>query len=377
MNTLTSEESATNSTQATNAVTGKTVVITGGSGGLGYECAKTLAAAGGWHVLIASRDDERNKQAVMRIIAETANKHVSAMRLDLASLAAVREFTRELEASALPPVHGVVCNAGVQQGTQGTRYTADGFELTFGVNHLGHFLLVNLLLARLVAPARVVFVSSDTHDPRRWMPWAAGMAAPRYMAPRELAYPSPRTENRLTAIREGTRRYSTSKLYNLLYAYELDRRLRAASRDTSAAPITINSFNPGMMPGTGLARGNGAVVDFLWDRVLPKLRSVVPGINNVEESGRALARLVTDPALAGVTGRYYEGERVVESSPDSHDRDKARELWETSAELVGLQPHETMAWINDDHRGGVGDRRRSTAAIRSRGVSSAAGETAA
>ena len=375
MNTLTLEESATSSTQATNAVAGKTVVITGGNGGLGYECAKTLAAAGGWHVLIASRDDERNKQAVMRIIAESANKHVSAMRLDLASLAAVREFTRELEASGLPPVHGVVCNAGVQVVSGMTR-TDDGFETTFGVNHLGHFLLVNLLLARLVAPARVVFVSSDTHDPRRWMPWIAGMAAPRYMTPRELAYPAPHTGNRLTAIREGTRRYSTSKLCNLLCAYELDRRLRAASRDTSATPITINSFNPGMMPGTGLARGNGAVVDFLWDRVLPKLRFVVPGINSVEGSGRALARLVTDPALAGVTGRYYEGEREVESSPESHDRDKARELWETSAEMVGLQPHETMPWIIDDHRGEVGDRRRSTAAIRSRRVSSAAGEAA-
>lgn len=328
----------------------KTVVITGGSGGLGYECAKTLAAAGGWHVLVASRDEGRNRRAVEDLIRATGNEQVEALRLDLASLASVRELAAELSvktaAGELPPLGALVCNAGVQQGTRGTRYTADGFEMTFGVNHLGHFLLVNLLLGQIVAPGggRVVFVSSDTHDPRRWMPWLAGMAAPRYTTARALAYPAPRDEGRLAALREGTRRYSTSKLCNLLCAYELARRLEADARGGAAnVPVTVNGFNPGMMPGTGLARGNGAVVDFVWGRVLPLLGAVAPGVNSVEESGRALARLVTDPALAGVTGRYYEGRAAAESSPESHDREKARELWEASAAMARLTPEESHA----------------------------------
>ena len=338
MNAVISEESATNRTKTANAATERTVVVTGGNSGLGYECAKTLAEAGGWHVLIASRDDERNTQAVTRIVEATGNKQVSAMRLDLASLKQIREFARKLEESGLPPVRAVVCNAGVQVVSGVTR-TEDNFETTFGVNHLGHFLLVNLLLPRMKAPARVVVVSSGVHDPAQW----TGMPAPRYHNAKAAAYPE---TDVAAAARDdvstaGRRAYATSKLCNVLFAYELSRRLQAEQVDNAQPAVTVNSFDPGLMPGSGLARDYGTAMRLVWNYMLPALRLFVPNVNSLEKSGKALAALVTDPALEQVTGRYFVGSRQAASSKESHDEAKARELWETSAELVELTPRET------------------------------------
>ena len=121
---------------------------------------------------MACRDPARARGAVERLLqgiaAGGSPVRVETMPLDLASLTSVRAFTRELgrrlDAGELPPLHALVCNAGVQAGAKKT-FTTDGFETTFGVNHLGHFLLVNLLLPRLRPPARVVVVASGVHDP--------------------------------------------------------------------------------------------------------------------------------------------------------------------------------------------------------------------
>ena len=149
----------------------QTVVITGGNSGLGYECAKTLLSASDatWHVILACRDANRAQGAVDQLTADVAAAgRVEAMSLDLASLASIRAFaadlTNMLSVKVIPPLHAIVCNAGVNPGpTLST--TADGFESTFGVNHLGHFLLVNELLPALQRPGRVVVVASGVHDP--------------------------------------------------------------------------------------------------------------------------------------------------------------------------------------------------------------------
>src|SRR6478736_5116862 len=149
----------------------QTVVITGGNSGLGYECAKTLLSASDatWHVILACRDANRAQGAVDQLTADVAAAgRVEAMSLDLASLASIRAFaadlTNMLSVKVIPPLHAIVCNAGVNPGpTLST--TADGFESTFGVNHLGHFLLVNELLPTLQPPGRVVVVASGVHDP--------------------------------------------------------------------------------------------------------------------------------------------------------------------------------------------------------------------
>jgi NAD(P)-dependent dehydrogenase (short-subunit alcohol dehydrogenase family) len=319
----------------------RTAIITGANVGLGYACARALledaSGPSPWNVVLACRDPVRAQEAVERLrqAAQAAGSaaRVEAMRLDLASLRSVREFANEvgqrLDAGDLPPVHALVCNAGVQSGGKQT-FTADGFESTFGVNHLGHFLLVNLLLPRLAAPARVVVVSSGTHDPAK----KTGVPAPAWTAPMALAKGELGPLAAEDAPRKrGQRSYATSKLANVLFSYELARRLPAG--------VTVNAFDPGLMPGTGLVRDGSAPLRFLWHQVLPRilplLRNLIsPNIHTPAESGAALARLVVDPALEGASGKYFEGIREIPSSVESYDSARGKELWQASAALTGL-----------------------------------------
>jgi NAD(P)-dependent dehydrogenase (short-subunit alcohol dehydrogenase family) len=314
------------------------VLVTGGNSGIGYECARQLARAG-WQVVIASRDRAASVDAVRRIAADTGSTAVSEMGLDLGSLGSVRAFAREVAARDLP-LSALVCNAGLQSTV--LHRTGDGFERTFAVNHLGHFLLTNLLLARLRAhaPARVVVVASGVHDPKMTtgMPKAdiadlATLAATG--GPRPGAF-------------DGRLAYVNSKLCNLWFVYELVRRLGAAGLSTDAGPLTVNGFDPGLVPGSGLAREYPPVMRFVWDRVLPGvarvLTRVLPSINPADKSGDALARLVLDPSLARVTGEYFPSHtrwRPAPSSDASYDAARAQALWDESIRLTQLGPEES------------------------------------
>ncbi|MCP2319834.1 NAD(P)-dependent dehydrogenase, short-chain alcohol dehydrogenase family [Nocardia amikacinitolerans] len=285
-------------------------MITGGTSGLGRECARVLAADPHWTVVVTGRD-------AARAAREAAELGAEGMPLDLGSLASVRDFAAELREAGLPPLRGVVCNAGLQFTRRA--YTADGVEATFGVNHLGHLALVNALREDLVAPARIVFVTSGTHDPRR----VTGMPHPLTATARELAHPPAATE---AAHRDGRRRYSTSKLANLQTAYELARRLGDQG-------ITVNAFDPGLMPGTGLARDASRFTRTLWETAAKAL-VLLPGVNTPARSGADLARLITDPALAATTGRHFVGRADRPSSAASYDREAQRALYDDSVALI-------------------------------------------
>ncbi len=316
-----------------------TAIVTGANTGLGFECARALVETHDWHVIIACRSAEKGREAVKRLSAQTGDKKIKAMTLDLASLESVRNFARDYAAEARPSLRAIVCNAATQIVT-GRTYTKDGFETTFAVNHLGHFLLVNLMLAQMAPLARIVVVGSGTHDPAQ----TTGMPPPMYRRARFLARPDedskPLDDPNGTA---GRRAYTTSKLCNLLFAYELDRRLRAEEAGgTNGRSITVNAFDPGLMPGTGLARDYGMMARFAWRFVLPVLRPFVPNVNSVARSGRSLANIVTDPRLERISGKYFQGTRDVPSSKDSYDPAMATDLWETSASMVKLTPDETI-----------------------------------
>ncbi|MEO3787987.1 SDR family NAD(P)-dependent oxidoreductase [Actinocorallia sp. B10E7] len=301
----------------------RTVVITGGAGGLGRETAREIASAGGgWRVVLVDREQDRAEAAAARLEKETGGK-VVAVKVDLASLEEVRRFVRELPGLGLPPVHGVVCNAGVSHSEGGLHYSRDGFEETFAVNYLAHFVLVNELLPQLAERARIVFVSSSTHDPEQ----STGAPAPRYADVATLAHPA-ETE---TGKEDGRRRYTTSKLCLVMAAYELARRLGDGT-------ITANAFDPGLMPGTGLAGGRGTLYRFMWRYILPLLILLPINAHTPRTSGRHLARLILDPSLDGVTGRYFEGPQERRSSQESYDEAQAAELWTGSAALTGLGP---------------------------------------
>jgi light-dependent protochlorophyllide reductase len=313
-----------------------TALVTGGNSGIGFECARMLARSG-WHVVIASRNRDLSAKAIARIAGESGAAAASEMGLDLGSADSVRRFVAEVEARDLA-LRALVCNAGLQVSS-GPHRSPDGFELTFAVNHLGHFLLTNLLLARLRAnaPARIVVVTSGVHDPklRTGMP-KADVADFATLA----ATGGPRLDHF-----DGRLAYVNSKLCNLWFTYELVRRLEGAGLSER---LTVNAFDPGLVPGSGLARDYPAVLRFLWSRILPAaarvLTRVVPTINPPEKSGAALARLVLDPALAETSARYFPSHarwREAPSSDASYDADRARSLWEQSVGMTGLTAEES------------------------------------
>lgn len=317
--------------------TSGTIVITGGNSGIGFAAATTILALtdGPWHVVLPVRDKHRGQVAVETLTAgAAAGNTVEAMEMDLASLASVRAFagrlTARLESGEIPRLHAVVCNAGVQMGTQLT-LTADGFESAFGVNHLGHFVLVTELLPVLRAPARVVVVSSGTHDPAASKVSPAPAWSNAEALARGTLAPSAAGDNALVA---GQRRYSTSKLANLYFTYALARRLPDG--------VTANAFDPGIVLGTGLGRSLPAPVRFVARYVLPRLtwllrRALTPHIYSAPESGSALAWLATAPELAGTTGQYFTGRTATRSSDESYDTVRADDLWTDSVSLTSVR----------------------------------------
>jgi NAD(P)-dependent dehydrogenase (short-subunit alcohol dehydrogenase family) len=291
----------------------RTAIITGASSGLGLECARALLENDpSWHLVLPVRDTGRGADAVTQL---GEPQRCTVMPMDLASLSSVRAFTEDVRGATLAPLHAIVCNAGVQV-VSGREWTEDGVEMTFGVNHLGHFALVKGLLGELAHPARILVVSSGTHDPSKH----TGMPDPAYTSAANLAHPPAEQ-----AADDGRRRYTTSKLCNLLFTYELNRRLGDG--------VTVNAFDPGLMPGSGLARDYPPLQRLAWRYLLPALR-VLPGVRSTRTSGRYLAVLTNDARFAGVSGQYFDGLRPIQSSADSYDRDKALDLWETTERLL-------------------------------------------
>lgn len=320
----------------------QTVIITGGNSGLGYACAEHLAKNKRWHVVLAVRDLQKGKEAVKRLQESTGNSAVTQLQVDLASLDSVRKFAISLDESHLPPLKALVNNAGLQVYGD-TRLTEDGFEMTFGVNHLGPYLLTHLLLKQLVPPGRIIFVSSGTHDPDTI---DGRMAPPRFVNAKVLAYPDQNGEQqdeRSSIL--SFRRYTTSKLCNIYTAYEFSRRLFAEGHSSTQKPITVNAFDPGAMLGTGLTREWHP-----WLRSLTNLFRILQfipmaNVHSVDKSGAALADLISNPNLEQCSGRYFQGKKEVKSSRLSYDQRNAIGLWWASAEFVDLQSNETILKI--------------------------------
>ncbi len=250
-------------------------------------------ARAGRRVILAGRD----RAACERVAAELGGgdpARVAAWPLDLASLASVRAFAARARAE-LPRLDVLVCNAGVWPRER--RLTADGFELTFGVNHLGHFALARELepLLRASAPARIVIVSSGLHARGR-MAWDDLMHARGRFAATDV--------------------YAQSKLANLLHAFALARRLAGTG-------VTVNALHPGVVR-TNLAR---ELPELLMTMAGPFLRTPARGA----ETSLHLA-LAADVAL--VTGRYFDDRKVKKPSAVAMDRGSQERLWTISEQLT-------------------------------------------
>jgi len=169
-------------------------------------------------------------------------------------LPSIRDFKEAFSSLPDPVVTALVNNAGIQHIGE-TAYTPDGFEITFGANHLGPFYLTLLLLPFMKQSGSITFTASGTHDPTL----QTGIAPPVYTTGQELAFPKETAEK---ASMVGQRRYSTSKLANILTTYTLSEKLKGQN-------IRVNAYDPGLVPGTGSAGSYPAHLQFLWKYVLP------------------------------------------------------------------------------------------------------------
>jgi NAD(P)-dependent dehydrogenase (short-subunit alcohol dehydrogenase family) len=308
-----------------------TILITGGTSGLGYPAALSLARSQpNTLILIASRSD--HDSAAATINKATGHSNCAYAPLDLGTLASVRSFVGSYSTKGYPPLTALLLNAGLQFAGTPT-YNADGIEKTFAVNHVGHALLFYLLIPYLAANARIVITASGTHDPAQ----KTGMPNAVYTSAGELAKPSG-----TNALKDGRQQYTNSKLANMLWGYALDRRVKRAGKSW-----TVTLFDPGLMPGTGLARDAGPVVRFVWLSVLPRLiwllRIVaIKNTHTPKESGQALARLAVAEDVKGVSGKYFEGLREIRSSRDSYLVEKQEDLWKWTLETVAKDDGEKI-----------------------------------
>lgn len=319
-----------------------TVLITGGHAGLGLEAAKELASGARLNLLLAGRDPDRVEGAARRIRSQYG-VDVGVLELDLSSLASVRAAAARvramLETGEMDSLQAILANAGAQfRGP--VSYSADGYEETFAVNHLGHFLLVNLLLDLVSEGGRIVFTASGTHDPETMDGKMVGTAVePDAHA---LAFEGKSGEEAIS----GGKRYTTSKLATVLFAYELHRRLRRGR--SSLASV---AFDPGLMPETGLGRTAPEAAQRLSRTSLVKwfLKRLGVTMGSLSFSGSALARVVADPAFADGSGKYFQSKNgsLIEarSSEVSHDEARAAKLWSDSEQLVHLQGKEAPALL--------------------------------
>ncbi|CPW51490.1 Putative short-chain dehydrogenase/reductase [Mycobacteroides abscessus] len=286
--------------------TGRIAIVTGANTGLGLETAKALAAHGA-HVVLAVRNAEKGKAAAEAITAAHSNADVTLQSLDLSSLESVRRASDELKAR-YDKIDLLINNAGVMWTEKSS--TADGFELQFGTNHLGHYAFTGLLLERLlpVEGSRVVTVSSIGHRIR---------AAIHFD---DLQWE--RDYDRVAA-------YGQSKLANLLFTYELQRRLAGTNTVALAA-------HPGGS-NTELARNSPLWVRAVFDVVAPLL------VQGADMGALPTLRAATDPAALG--GQYYGPDgfmeqrgnpKVVASSEQSYNLDLQRRLWSVSEELTDV-----------------------------------------
>ncbi len=278
-----------------------TVLITGGNVGIGLATAVGIARTGA-SIILAVRSVAKGAAAADHIRTLVPGAAVDVMNLDLASLASIRSFVQAMR-DRTPTLDVLVNNAGI--ALKKRTVTADGFETTFGVNHLGHFLLTNLLHDQLAAApsARVVVVASDAHRfPRKG-----------------LSFDDLHREHRYGSMRA----YGASKLANILFA-------REAARRWAASGITVNSLHPGFV-ATRLGRdGDGGRIGDLA-MILGK-----PFAKTPERGATTSIYLATSSEVEGVTGQYFANSTPKAPAATALDDDVARRLWEVSASMVGL-----------------------------------------
>ena len=273
---------------------GRSFFVTGANSGIGRALVEALAARGGT-IVLATRSEERTRPLLEELQRRNGGGQIRWIHLDVADLSSVRRAADEFLATGLP-LDVLVNNAGIA-GTRGL--SPEGYDVTYATNHIGPFLLTDLLMPALrkSAQGRVVNVASAAHKMIKDMDWSG-------------------LERRTAAKRSAFKDYAFTKLMNILHAKELARRL-------AGARVTTYSLHP------------GAVASNVWRAVPQPIRGLIKlfMLSN-EEGAKTPLYCATAPELARVTGKYYEKEREKRPSPLAEDPALARELWERTAAIV-------------------------------------------
>jgi len=287
-------------------LTGKNVIVTGANTGIGKETARVLALANA-NVYMACRDDAKCSEAAEELKKLTGKTSlIHTMKLDLGSFASIKDFAKSWNALKLP-LHLLINNAGVMAcpPTQ----TSDGFELQYGVNHLGHFLLTNLLLDSIKkgAPSRVINVSSAAHQ-----------QGPVYL---DVAGSLDIYKKSINFLQGGDwAAYAQSKTANILFTVELQRRFQQAG-----AKVTVLAVHPGVVK-TDLGRHTNWV-----------LMKVLSWFSKTPATGSSTTvTAAVSPALEGVGGKYLADCQIADAKPYAIDPEVAKKLWDLSAQQCKL-----------------------------------------
>ena len=277
---------------------GKRVLITGATGGIGRITARALAKAGA-DVILVGRTPEKGRDAVAEIARQTDGERASFIRADLSVQAEVRRLGDQV-AAQWDRLDVLINNAGAMFGRR--QESADGIEMTLAVNHLAYCLLTRLLFERLRAagPARIVNVASGAHRRGR------------------IRLDDLESRRRY----RGFQVYSDSKLLNVLFTYELARRIEGSG-------VTANCLHPGFV-ATDIGVAHGVVPGPIW-ALITRVAAISPG-----DGAKTSIHLAGSPEVAGVSGKYFDKCRPVRSSTASYDRDTQRRLWDISADLTGM-----------------------------------------
>lgn len=254
--------------------------------------------------------------------ARARGARVHAVGCDLSRLSDVRAAAATvrdvLAAAGSRPLRALVANAGTVS-TDTRQSSADGYELTFAVNHLAHAQLIGDLLGSFTPPARIVLLGSNTYHANVWRRLLR-VAEAEWADPVELARPA--TGERAPGVAAAGTAYSNAKLASLYYAHELQRR--------AGGGINVSVFEPGWMPGTALSRGAPAAA-----RAVGRVLGRVPGVSTPQRSGPLLAAMALDDRWAHVRdGAFVVKSRSTEVQPIAHDRDREQRLWEATTELL-------------------------------------------
>lgn len=282
---------------------GKTVIVTGGNCGIGKETARDMARRGA-RVILACRDIMKGERAAVDIRRTTGNSNVIVLQCDLASLESIQKFAADLLRRE-QHIDILINNAGIMM-TNADHTTVEGFEMQIGVNHLGHFLLTNLLLDKIKKsrPARIVNVSS-------------------------LAYKYGRmnfNDINMTTSYDSFKSYGQSKLANILFTKELARRLEGTE-------VTSYSVHPGVVQ-TNLGRHVGTTLA-LWKRAL-LYPLVILAFKTPQQGAQTTIYCAVQEGIEQYNGRYFSDCKPQTLQAHAEDLDDARRLWELSAHMVRL-----------------------------------------